>query len=73
MTKGAPVELTGPAISGAELLTMIKRMAQLEERMMALCEKESSMPTDKEQMLSSAMSRIEALEEELSSAKKVLL
>ncbi|PKI36603.1 hypothetical protein CRG98_043023, partial [Punica granatum] len=72
MTKGAQVELTGPAISGAELLTMVKRMAQLEERMVALSKKEAGMPTDKEQMLSSAMSRIEALEQELSSAQKAL-
>lgn len=73
ITKGARVELMGPAISGAELLTMIKRMAQLEETMVALGKKESGMPNDKEQMLSSAVSRIEALEQELSSAKKVLL
>lgn len=72
-TKGARVELPGPAISGAELLTMIKRMAQLEERMVALGKKESALPNEKEQILSSAMSRVEALEQELSSAKKVLL
>ncbi|PKI35498.1 hypothetical protein CRG98_044121 [Punica granatum] len=63
MTKGAQVELTGPAILGAELLTMIKQMAQLEERMVSQSKKEAGMPTDKKQMLSSAMSRTEPLEE----------
>ncbi|KAK4754912.1 hypothetical protein SAY87_008669 [Trapa incisa] len=72
MTKGASLKLTGPAISGAELLTMVKRMAQLEERMATLSSKETVMQSDKEQMLSSAMSRIEVLEKELSDAKKAL-
>ncbi|KAK4783658.1 hypothetical protein SAY86_008032 [Trapa natans] len=72
MTKGIPLELRGPVISGAELLMMVKRMAQLEERMATLCNKETAMPIDKEQMLSSAMSRIEALEKELSNTKKAL-
>ncbi|PKI35483.1 hypothetical protein CRG98_044106 [Punica granatum] len=41
MTKGAQVELTGPAILGAELLTMVKQIAQLEERMVSLSKKEA--------------------------------
>ncbi|PKI36606.1 hypothetical protein CRG98_043026 [Punica granatum] len=65
MSKGAQVELMGPAISGAELLTMVKRMAQLEVRMVSLSKKEAGIPTDKEQILSSAMSQMEALEQRL--------
>ena len=59
-------------ISHAEYLTMMKRMAELEERVNALSMKPAAMPAEKEEMLNAAISRVSALEHELSATKKVV-
>lgn len=61
-----------PSISGAEYLAVMKRMAELEERAIALS-MQPAMPPEKEEMLNAALSRVDALEQELMATKKVLI
>ncbi|KAI5669123.1 hypothetical protein M9H77_18976 [Catharanthus roseus] len=61
-----------PAVSSYDYFTMVKRMAELEDKMNVLSNKAPVMPPEKEEMLNNALSRVNALEEELSSAKKAL-
>lgn len=49
---------------------MMKRMAELEERMVTM-NKPASLPPEKEEMLKSAISRADVLEQELNATKKV--
>lgn len=56
-----------PAISGTDLMSVMKRMAELEERV-----KPTTMPHEKEEMLNAALGRVEALEHELIATKKAL-
>ncbi|KAG2650745.1 phosphatidylinositol/phosphatidylcholine transfer protein SFH12-like [Panicum virgatum] len=49
-----------------------KRLAELEEKIIALLTKPVTMPADKEEMLQAAVSRVSALEEELAATKKAL-
>ncbi|PKI59498.1 hypothetical protein CRG98_020129, partial [Punica granatum] len=65
-------QLPEQGISTSEYMTMLKRMAELEDKVSALCMKQSVMPPEKEEMLNTAISRVEALEHELSSTKKAL-
>ena len=65
-------QLLSPAISTTDYMTMIKRMAELEEKVNVLSNKPAVMPAEKEAMLNAALSRVDALEQELSSTKKVL-
>lgn len=53
-------------IPGSELMSVMKRMAELEERV-----KPSSKPHEKEVLLNAAISRVDALEQELNETKKV--
>ena len=57
----------------AEYLKMMQRMAELECQVIALSAKPATMPPEKEEMLNSALSRVNGLEQELASTKKVLL
>nr|DAD40791.1 TPA_asm: hypothetical protein HUJ06_015114 [Nelumbo nucifera] len=71
--KGQPhQQLSGPAISSTEYLSIMKRMAELEEKVNVLSTKPETMPPEKEEKLNAALSRIEALEQELMSTKKAL-
>ncbi|GMN55692.1 hypothetical protein TIFTF001_024810 [Ficus carica] len=73
MTMKSHRQLPAPAmISHAEYVTMMKRMAELEERVAILSMKPAVMPAEKEEMLNAAISRVGALEQELSSTKKAL-
>ncbi|PON65138.1 CRAL-TRIO lipid binding domain containing protein [Parasponia andersonii] len=66
-------QLPAPApISNAEYMTMMKRMAELEEKVSVLSMKPVAMPLEKEEMLNAAINRVSALEQELSAAKKAL-
>lgn len=66
-------QLPAPAmISHADYMTMMKRMAELEEKVTILSMKPTVMPAEKEGMLNAAISRVSALEQELSSTKKAL-
>jgi hypothetical protein len=59
------------AVKVAEDVVSAKRLAELEEKIIALLTKPATMPADKEEMLQAAVSRVSALEEELAATKKV--
>ncbi|XP_062177271.1 phosphatidylinositol/phosphatidylcholine transfer protein SFH3 isoform X2 [Alnus glutinosa] len=60
------------AISSKEHMSMMKRMAELEDKVNVLSNKPAVMPPEKEEMLNTALSRVDALDQELSSTKKAL-
>ena len=60
-----------PPITSADYFSMMKRMAELEDKVSFLIGKPAVMPPEKEEMLNAALSRVCTLEEELSAAKKV--
>lgn len=66
-----PHQLPAPTISTTEYLSMMKRMGELEEKVTLLSNKPAVMPPEKEEMLNAALSRVDVLEQELSSTKKV--
>ncbi|KAJ9551703.1 hypothetical protein OSB04_015748, partial [Centaurea solstitialis] len=66
-------QLQASGISTAEYLSMMKRLGDLEEKVIVLTNKPVEMPPEKEEMLNNALKRIESLEIELSATKKVLL
>lgn len=59
-------------ISTKQYQALIKRLDDLEEKVTALAARPPEMPAEKEEMLKSAVSRVEALETELESTKKVI-
>lgn len=61
----------GIPVAGTEYVSMMKRMADLEEKMNTLSKKPTTMPPEKEEQLNAALSRVETLEQELSVTKKV--
>ncbi|XWS62761.1 hypothetical protein CRYUN_Cryun06bG0038400 [Craigia yunnanensis] len=61
-----------PPITNADFLSMMKRMNELEEKVIVLSGKPAARPPEKEEMLNAALSRVCTLEEELSAAKKAL-
>ncbi|MED6212053.1 hypothetical protein PIB30_079488 [Stylosanthes scabra] len=65
-------EMTCPTISVQEFMTVMKRMAELEEKMGNLNQTSFSMPPDKEELLNVAVSRADALERELMATRKAL-
>ncbi|MBA0726915.1 hypothetical protein Golax_002706, partial [Gossypium laxum] len=73
-----PKPITAPAsqlpapITSVEFITMAKRMAELEEKVVVLSAKPAVMPPDKEEMLNAALKRVCILEKELSEAKRAL-
>ncbi|XP_059623583.1 phosphatidylinositol/phosphatidylcholine transfer protein SFH12-like isoform X2 [Cornus florida] len=75
MMKGQahPHQLRAPTICGAgEYLSVVRRMVELEEKMTILSAKPVAMPPEKEEMLNAALSRVDALEQELMATKKTL-
>ncbi|KAF6166698.1 hypothetical protein GIB67_005560, partial [Kingdonia uniflora] len=71
MKAQAQQQFSAPAISSTEYLTIMKRMADLEEKVTVLSVKPPAMPADKEEMLNAAVSRVDTLEQELMATKKV--
>ncbi|CAL4965326.1 unnamed protein product [Urochloa decumbens] len=65
-------KISPEAVKAAEDVVSTKRIADLEEKIIALLTKPATMPADKEEMLQAAVSRISALEEELAATKKDL-
>lgn len=59
-------------ISTKQYQALIKRLDDLEEKVTALAARPAEMPAEKEEMLKAAVSRLEALETELESTKKVV-
>ncbi|KAK9284385.1 hypothetical protein L1049_023556 [Liquidambar formosana] len=74
MIKGQayPHQLPAPVISGADYLSVMKHMAELEEKVSALSMKPAAMPAEREEMLNAALSRVDVLEQELMATKKTL-
>lgn len=62
---------TMPNISAQEFMTVMKRMAELEDRMVNMNNQTTCMPPEKEEMLNAAITRADALEQELLATKKV--
>lgn len=72
MKSRAPVyESQEAGVSREDYLIMMKRMNELEEKMSIVCQKPPTMAPEKEEMLNNAITRIDALEQELQEAKKV--
>lgn len=69
---GAKMQLQGSAKSGADFVSVMKRMAELEERVTVMSMKQVAMPPEKEAMLNTALSRVDVLEKELMETKKAL-
>ncbi|KAG8069671.1 hypothetical protein GUJ93_ZPchr0006g40903 [Zizania palustris] len=68
-------QLTGPdtvTISAAQYQALVKRLGDLEEKVAALGARPPEMPAEKDEMLRAAVTRVEALETELESTKKLL-
>uniref|UniRef100_A0A0E0G0Q2 CRAL-TRIO domain-containing protein n=1 Tax=Oryza nivara TaxID=4536 RepID=A0A0E0G0Q2_ORYNI len=68
-------QLPGPdtvTVSTAQYEALIKRLGDLEEKVAALTSRPPEMPADKEDLLKAAVTRVEALETELESTKKLL-
>lgn len=64
-------QMTNPAISAQEFMTVMKRMAELEEKMVNMNNITVFMPPEKEELLNAAITRADALEQELLATKKV--
>lgn len=60
------------AISDADFESIITRIAELEERAIVLSTKPATMPPEKDDMLNAALSRVDALEQELMATTKAL-
>ncbi|KAF9609485.1 hypothetical protein IFM89_016571 [Coptis chinensis] len=67
-----PHQLPGPTISAAKYMSVMKRMADLEEKVTVLSKKPATMPAEKEEMLNAAVKRVDALEQELMATKQAL-
>ncbi|KAL5704716.1 hypothetical protein ACHQM5_023105 [Ranunculus cassubicifolius] len=61
-----------PTLSHAEYMAIMKRMADLEEKVTVLSNKPAEMPAEKVEMLNAAVSRVDALEQALNETKKAL-
>lgn len=67
-----PYKLHAPApISNTDFLAVMKRMNELEEKVIRLSQKPASMPPEKEDLLNAALARVDNLEQELTATKKV--
>ncbi|KAG9135088.1 hypothetical protein Leryth_011589 [Lithospermum erythrorhizon] len=66
-----PYKKPAPAITTTEYFAMMKRMSELEDKVLGL-NKKSSMPPEKEEMLNNALSRVDHLEQQLSATQKAL-
>ncbi|XP_020217585.1 phosphatidylinositol/phosphatidylcholine transfer protein SFH10 isoform X2 [Cajanus cajan] len=68
--KGDKVESL--AASAAEFAAVMKRMAELEQKLLNINNQPTSMPADKEQMLKATITRADDLEKQLLATKKAL-
>ncbi|KAG6432911.1 hypothetical protein SASPL_104501 [Salvia splendens] len=59
-------------VSNEDYIIMMKRMNELEEKLVILGNRSTTMPPEKEEMLNNALQRIDMLEQELSTTKKTL-
>lgn len=64
----------GPRFTEADFLSpVLKRLAELEQKVDMLQEKPTQMPFEKEELLDAAVYRVDALEAELIATKKVVI
>jgi hypothetical protein len=62
-----------PGFTDAEILSkVLKRLSELEEKVVSLCARPSQMPYEKEELLNAAVCRVDGLEAELIATKKAL-
>ncbi|KAL9241660.1 hypothetical protein vseg_015746 [Gypsophila vaccaria] len=64
-------ELAAPGISNDEFMTVMKRMAAMEEKLLAMAVQPDAI-SEKEEMIQVATSRVDVLEQELTATKKAL-
>ncbi|GMI94048.1 SEC14-LIKE 12, SEC14-like 12 [Hibiscus trionum] len=67
-----PAQPPQPCITPNELEAVMKRMTELEARLVVINMQSTTMPPEKEEMLNTALSRADALEQELMATKKAL-
>ncbi|CAI0459786.1 unnamed protein product [Linum tenue] len=60
-----------PTVAVSEFMAMVKRMNEMEEKVIVLSNRPNLMPPEKEDLLNVALTRIDTLEEELTATKKV--
>lgn len=72
MGQAHPHPLPQPAITPAEFLAVMKRMAELEQKARVLSTEPPAMPAEKEELLNTTLNRVDHLEQELTEAKKAL-
>ncbi|XP_009781458.1 phosphatidylinositol/phosphatidylcholine transfer protein SFH3-like isoform X1 [Nicotiana tabacum] len=65
-------QLNEPTISANEYFSMMKRMEELEEKVITLSNKPNALPPEKEELLNNAMKRIDTLEQDLCATHKAL-
>jgi tetrahydromethanopterin S-methyltransferase subunit G len=61
------------AVSAAQFEALVKRVGDLEEKVAAFSSRPPEMPADKAELLAAAATRLDALEAELETTKKVLV
>ncbi|XP_004512075.1 phosphatidylinositol/phosphatidylcholine transfer protein SFH12-like [Cicer arietinum] len=66
------VEESDTSATSKEFMTVMKRMAELEEKMTSINDQPPTMPPEKEEMLNATISRADLLEKELMATKKAL-
>lgn len=71
-TNTKPVQLPASAVATAEFMSMMKRMASLEDKFISMSNIPAAMPAEKEALLNAALGRVDTLEQELMAAKKAL-
>ncbi|GKU99218.1 hypothetical protein SLEP1_g12094 [Rubroshorea leprosula] len=67
-----PSSKSQPGASKEDYMAVLKRMAELEEKMSTFNMIRAVMPPEKDELLSTAISRVETLEQELMATKKAL-
>ncbi|CAI9294728.1 unnamed protein product [Lactuca saligna] len=72
MTMPGSYKLQPPVVSAAEFFSVMKRVGELEEKVIILNNQPNQMPPEKEEILNKALSRVEALEIELVATRKSL-
>ncbi|XP_019165412.1 PREDICTED: phosphatidylinositol/phosphatidylcholine transfer protein SFH12-like isoform X2 [Ipomoea nil] len=72
MMNGQGYQLPESTVSVTEFMNMMKRVGSLEEKLITLSKEPPTMPPEKEEQLNNALSRVDALEQELEATKKAL-
>lgn len=72
MMNGPGYQLPETTVSVTEFMNMMKRVGSLEEKLITLSKEPPTMPPEKEEQLNNALSRVDALEQELEATKKAL-